>query len=878
MRIIEVRALRGPNYYSSHPVIFMQLDIQELETKPTNIVPDFKDNMAKMMPSLYEHKCSPGRAGGFFERLMSGTWAGHVVEHVAIELQCLSGHEVAFGKTLSTNEFGIYNLVYHYLDEKIGLRAGEMSVDIVDKLFDGNISNVQPLISELKKITEAGLLGPSTRAIVNEATRRGIPYIRLNEASYVQLGQGIHQRRIQATLMDNTSAIGVEIADDKERTKKLLSSMGIPVPEGRSVETVDEALKVAETIGYPVVIKPLTGNHGRGITVNVSNAEELLVAFRIASGICETAIVEKYIKGFDFRILVIDGKFVAAALREPAYVIGNGKDSIQQLIDEINKDPERGIDHEKNLTQITIDYMTERLLNIEKLTLKSILDDGKKLYIKSTANLSAGGTALDVTENVHPLNQQMAERISRIVGLNVIGIDIIADSLEKPLEKEFSGVVEVNAAPGFRMHQNPTKGNPRCIATHIVDMLFPPGVNHSIPIVAVTGTNGKTTTTRLISHILGFKGSVVGMASTDGVIIDNIPILKGDYSGPEGALKVMMDSTINQAVLEVARGGILRRGLGFKECDVGVLLNISSDHLGEGGIDTLEELTRLKSTVTEAVKTSGYAIFNADDPLVLSCIDKSKGRPILFSKDLENQALKTNFEKGNLNVTIKGDNIIIQKKGLTSTVANLIEIPITFDGKAGFNIENVMAAVGATAAMGLNEEQIRAGLVTFTPSIGQLPGRMNVIDMGDFKVVVDYGHNIGAINATGDFIKGLMPGRKIRMAHGVGNRRRDDIFEFAVVLSKYYDHIVLCDADPRGRKAGETVQIVQQGLLKGGFKPDMITVVLDEKEATKISLEMARQGDLVVLQADNIAQVTKDVHDFKTKLVGHPRKDMSHAL
>ncbi|HEY5500076.1 MAG TPA: cyanophycin synthetase [Bacteroidales bacterium] len=868
LKIIEIRAIRGPNYFSRHPVIFMQLDIQELETKPTDMVPDFKDNMAKIMPSLYEHKCSPGRVGGFFERLISGTWASHVVEHVALELQCLAGHEVAFGKTFSTHEFGIYNLVYRYQDEKTGLRAGEMSVDIVEKLFEGKITNVQPLIIELKKIAESSLLGPSTQSIVNEATSRGIPHIRLNQASYVQLGQGIHQRRIQATMMDNTSIIGVEIADDKERTKKLLSSMGIPVPEGLSAETVDEALKVAETIGYPVVVKPLIGNHGRGITVNVTNDKELLVAFRIASEICETSIVEKYINGFDFRMLVINGKFVAAALREPAFVIGNGKDSIQQLIDEINKDPERGIGHEKNLTQITVDYMTERLLDIQKLTLKSILADGEKIYIKSAANLSAGGTALDVTENVHPLNRLMAERISQIVGLNVIGIDIIADSLEKPLENEFSGVVEVNAAPGLRMHLNPTKGNPRNIAAHIVDMLFPTGVNHSVPIVAVTGTNGKTTTTRLISHILGFNGSFVGMTSTDGVIINNIPILKGDYSGPEGALKVMMDSTINQAVLEVARGGILRRGLGFKECDVGVLLNISSDHLGEGGINTLEELARLKSTVTEAVKTSGYAIFNADDPLVLSCVNKTKGCPILFSRDLENQALKTNFEKGNLNVTIKDDNIIIQKKGSTSIVANVIEIPITFDGKAGFNVENVMAAVGATAALGLSTEQIRAGLVSFSPSVGQLPGRMNVIDMGNFKVIVDYGHNIGAINSTGDFIKGLMPGRKIRMVHGVGNRRKDDIFEFAVVLSKYYDHIVICDADPRERKAGETARIVKHGLLKGGFNPDMITLVLDEKEATEVSLKMARPGDLVVLQADNIIQVTKDVLDFKTKLAG----------
>ncbi len=866
MKIMELRAIRGPNYYSRHPVIFMQLDLEELEKTPTDMVPGFRDNLAMMMPSLYEHKCSPGRVGGFYERLVRGTWAGHVVEHVALELQSLAGHEVAFGKTFTTDETGIYNLVYRYLDYQAGLRAGEMAVQIVEKLFQGTTTDVQPLVIELKTIAASSLLGPSTQSIVNEATKRGISHFRLNDESYVQLGQGVHQRRIQATMMDNTSALGVEIADNKESTKKLLSSMGIPVPEGRSVRAAHEALQAAEAIGYPLVVKPLVGNHGRGITVNVGNADELLIAYQMAREIHETCLVEKYLEGFDFRVLVIDGKFVAAALREPPYVIGNGKDTIQQLIDEVNKDPQRGIGHEKNLTRITPDTMTERLLAGKQLSLDSVLPNGKKVYVKSTANLSVGGTALDVTENVHPLNQVMAQRISQIIGLNVIGIDIIADSLEKPLRNGSSGVVEVNAAPGFRMHLNPTKGTPRNISSNIVDMLFPPGSAHAVPIVAVTGTNGKTTTTRLISHIFGLNGRTVGMTSTDAVIIDKIPILTGDYSGPEGTRKVMMDATIDMAVLEVARGGIIRRGLGYDESDVGVLLNVSSDHLGEGGIDTLEKLTRLKSTVTEAVKPSGYAVFNADDPRVLSCLDKTKARPALFSRDPEHPALKANYDKGNLNVTVQEGNFIIQKKGWTSIVASVVEIPITFDGNAGFNIENVMAAIAATAVLGLNEVQIRAGLVSFSSSIGQSPGRMNVIEMGDFKVVVDYGHNIGAINATGDFIKGLMPGKKIRMASGSGNRRREDILAFGTALSKYYDHIVLCDSDPRQRTVGETAQIVKEGLLKGGFRPEMITLVDDEKEATKISLDMAEKGDLVVLQADDIAQVIKDALEYKAKI------------
>ena len=867
MKIIEMRAIRGANYYSKHPVIFMKLDIQDLEMKPTDLVPDFKENLAKMMPSLQQHKCSPGIIGGFYQRLISGTWAGHVVEHVSIELQCLAGQEVAFGKTFSTNETGVYNIVFRYVDENAGLKAGQMAVDIVEKLFEGQTTDVGPLIKELKRVATSSHLGPSTQSIVNEAVSRGIPYIRLNDENYVQLGQGKHQRRIQATIMDNTSILGVEIADDKERTKTILASMGIPVPKGASVDNYEEALLTVEAIGYPVVVKPLKGNHGRGVTVNINNSEELFVAFQMANTIYETCLIEEYIRGYDFRVLVIDGKFVAAALREPAFVIGNGKDTIQQLIDNINKDPERGVGHENNLTLITIDNSTERLLEINKVNLKTILAKDQKIYLKFAANLSEGGTAEDVTDNVHPHNKLMVERISRLIGLNVMGIDIIDQSLETPLEIGRSGVVEVNAAPGFRMHLKPSKEKPRNIAAQLVDMLFPPGADHSIPICAITGTNGKTTTARLIAHTLGTNGRVVGMTSTDAVIIDNITILKGDYSGPEGTQKVMMDSLIDIAVLEVARGGILRRGLAFEACDVGILLNISCDHLGEGGIDTLEELTRLKFTVTETVKPSGYAVFNADDPRVLSCIKKTKGKPILFSKEFKNPALKANFDNGNLNVTIKDGNIIAEKKGWISTIANVKDIPITFNGKAGFNIENVMAAVGALVALGLTEEQIRVGLLSFNPSIDQSPGRMNIIDMGNFKAIIDYSHNIGALCATGEFIKSLMPGKVIRMASGVGNRRTADIMEFGVALSKFNDYVVLCDPDPRTRTIGETAQIIKQGLIKGGLTEDMITVVMNEKEATKISLEMAQPGDLVLLQADNIAEVINDVLAYKNQLM-----------
>jgi cyanophycin synthetase len=645
MKILEIRALRGPNYYSRYPVIYMELDIGELEERPSDKVEGIAGRLESLIPTLKGHRCSRGYEGGFLERVNEGTWAGHIAEHVAIELQCMAKLEVGFGKTLDTDETGIYKVVFRYRDEAVGLAAGEFAVEIVSALFEGQDVEVAPMVLRLKEIREEHQLGPSTRSIVDEAKKRGIPMIRLNDDSYIQLGYGINQRRIQATMTDATSAIAVEIADDKMLTKEILEREGVPVPEG-GVAHPKKAMELASEIGFPVVVKPLIGNHGRGISVNITSEEELKMAIASARKIHDKVIIERYIEGIDHRILVINKKFVAAARREPTPIIGDGTSTIRELIKKINEDPRRGIGHEKVLTRLEVDYMTKRLLELRKMSLDTVLEKGKRITIKSTANLSMGGTSVDVTDEVHPVVRAMAERVARIVNMDIMGIDVIANDLLTPLKPGEAGVVEINAAPGFRMHIKPYEGRSRNVARPVLDMLFPPGSKHTIPIITVTGTNGKTTTVRLISHILKYCGKNVGTACTDGIIIENQVIFEGDYSGPQGATTVLKDKTVDHAVLEVARGGLLRRGLTVDESDVGVILNVANDHLGEGGITTLEELAELKSIIADTVKPDGHTVLNADDPLVLKMKENLKSNCILFSLDPENPALASHIETG----------------------------------------------------------------------------------------------------------------------------------------------------------------------------------------------------------------------------------------
>lgn len=866
IEIKELRALRGPNRYTRHAAIFMVLDIKGYEQRPSSKIEGFTDRLVQLIPSFQQHGCSIGSPGGFIQRLEQGTWAGHIIEHIAIELQCLAGMEVGYGKTFDTEQPGIYVVVFRYRIESAGLKAAKEAVRLFEAVAEGKIVEVGGIVSALKVLREEDMLGPTTWSIVKEAQSRGIPFIRLNKDSYIQLGYGASQKRIQASITSHTSAIAVEVADEKTQVKRLLEKSGIPVPYGQVVLTEEEAVTAYKDLGVAAVVKPDVGNHGNGGTINITDVEQLKRAFKVAKAYHNRVIVEEYVKGSDFRLLIIDGKFVAAARREPAHVKGDGKSSIATLIDEVNKDPRRGFGHEKVLTQIEIDDMTERLLWQRGLSSLSVPLKGETINLKTTANLSQGGTATDVTDEINPEIRLMAERTARIIGIDVVGVDVLADDISLPLDQSGLKVVEVNAAPGFRMHLEPTHGQPRNVATPLVDMLFPVGYK-PVPVLAVTGTNGKTTTCKLISHTLKYSGKKVGLACTTGVIIDGYPIVNGDYSGPDGAGIVVREPTVDHIVLEAARGGIARRGLGVKEVDVGVLLNIGSDHLGIDWVETQEDLSLVKSTIIEAVKETGTSVLNADDIVTMDVLDRACGNIILFSLDPANKKVIEHIKGGGTAVTVDQRDVIIRNRELDIKVCTLEEIPITFGGIVDFNISNALASIGALHGLNLPIEQIRNGIMTFYPSANQNPGRMNLFDFHTYKVLLDYGHNPESARALAQLLPRLSPGRKIALCHGTGSRTNEQIIEYGKALALVYDYILLTDFDPRDRPIGETSDLVYQGLIQGGFQTDKIEIVEEPGKAVDLIFSKAEPGDLLVIQPDELEPVMSQIMERYTQIL-----------
>jgi cyanophycin synthetase len=867
MKIDKIQALRGPNIWSVQrkKLIQMRLDLEEMEQFPTNKIEGFRERIEAMFPTMIEHRCSEGVPGGFFSRIERGTWMGHVIEHIALEIQTLAGMETGFGRTRETKTPGIYNVVFSYTEENVGMFAAESSVAIAEALIAGIPYDLEADIQKMREIRERVRLGPSTGSIVEEAVSRDIPWIRLGTNSLVQLGYGINQMRFQATITCKTSSIAVDIACNKEQTKKMLDAASIPVANGGICVDEDDLDDVIQKIGYPIVIKPLDGNHGKGASINVKTREDAVDGLAYAKKYSHRVIVEKFITGHDFRVLIIDNKLVAAAKREPAHVKGDGKQTIQHLIDETNKDPRRGYGHENVLTQIDVDRDTTDLLEKLNYTLETVPKKGEVVYLKSTANLSTGGTSIDVTDMMHPENIFLCERISRVIGLDICGVDIMAENLTQPLKENGGCILEVNAAPGFRMHLAPSEGLPRNVAAPVIDMLYPPGKPSRIPIIAVTGTNGKTTTTRLLAHIVKNNGFKVGFTTSDGIYVQNHMMEKGDTTGPVSAEYILKDPTVEFAVLETARGGILRSGLGFSRCDIAIITNIQEDHLGLSDIHTLEDLARVKSTVVKSVKKDGWAILNAEDEQCLKIANELSCNIAYFSMDENNPKVKKFSKEGKIVAVYENGFITIKKGEWKIRVERATHVPLTMGGKAKFMIANVLAATLASYLQGFKTDDISLSLQTFIPSAAQTPGRMNIFEFKKFKVLIDFAHNAAGYRGVEEYLSSVEATKKIGIIAGVGDRRDEDIKECATIAARMFDHIIIRQEKYlRGRTEDEIIGLIMEGITASG-RDVTHEIISKEVEAIKHAITNAEEGSFITALSDVVTNAIDIVQEYLDK-------------
>ena len=891
LTILETRIYRGANVWSYDKSIHLVVDLGSLEEFPTNTLPGFSDEVVAMLPGLREHSCSRGRRGGFVERLKEGTWLGHVAEHVALALQQVVGHDIRRGKTrMVKGHKGHYNIVYGYIDEQVGTDAGKLAVRLVNHLVEGDPDfEWEAERDAFIRRAERTAFGPSTQAIVDEAVSRDIPWIRLNQHSLVQLGQGVHAKRIRATMTSDTSSIAVDIASDKDLTTTLLGAAGLPVPKQASVRSADGAVQAANRIGHPVVVKPLDGNHGRGVCLNLQSDDEVRTAFSIAAEQSRrgVVIVESHVTGKDYRCLIIDGRMVAIAERVPASVTGDGTATVEQLVDLTNADPRRGVGHEKVLTRIKVDAAALEVLAGQGHRLDSVPAEGETVKLALTGNMSTGGISIDRTFEAHPENVEIAEEAARMVGLDIAGIDFICPDITEPVRETGGAICEVNAAPGFRMHTHPTIGEPQFIAKPVVDMLFPPGATSRIPIIAVTGTNGKTTTSRMIAHIFKGLGRKVGMTSTDGVVIDERLVIRADASGPRSARMVLQNPRVDMAVFEVARGGILREGLGYERNDVAVVLNVQPDHLGLRGIDTVEQLADVKAVIVEAVPRDGHAVLNADDPLVREMRRRCSGQVVWFSMEEPGsearELIDAHCRRGGkalvLNPSERGEMIVVKHGRREMQLAWTHLLPATFGGRARMNVQTSLAAAAAAFAVGAPLHDIRQGLRTFSTSYYLSPGRLNEVEVNGVNVIVDYCHNAPGMRALGDFVDRL--GESLESSHDLarpsrigiiataGDRRDEDMRELGHIAAQHFDVcIVREDVALRGRQRGEVASFVLEGLrsaMADGARCRQVEEVLEEIEAVRHAMSRANRGDLVVVCVDKHGEVMSELEDWSSQ-------------
>ena len=864
VRVLRTRVLHGPNRWSRLPVVHLRVDLGALEQLPTNLITGFGERLMATLPGLARHACSTGRPGGFAGRIVEGTWMGHVVEHVAIELQRAAGGESTRGKTRAAGAEGIYDIIFAYENEAVGRAAGAAAVDLVNALIDGDgpaTDAADRTVSSLRALAVRGRLGPSTQTIIDVANRRHIPWTRLNEGNLVQLGWGVHTRRIRATVTSETTLIGAEMARDKDEAAAALERAGLPTPGWRLATSVAEALAHGRALGYPVVIKPVDGHHGRGVTLDITDDDGAAGAFdrAVASSRRRQAIVQRQVTGRDHRLLVIGGRLVACAERVPAGVVGDGRSTIAALVDRENADPRRGEGHALELTRIRIDAAAQAMLAAQALTVDDVPDAGRRVQLASGANLSTGGTSIDRTDEVHPSVAAIAELAAQVVGLDVAGIDLVTTDIGQPLADTGGAIIELNAGPGFRMHTRPTVGRGRNVGGAVLDHLFGAGAEGRIPIAAVTGSNGKTTTVRLLAHILETAGLATGMTTTESIVAAGLVLKTGDMAGPASARLLLGTPTIEAAVLEVARGGILRDGLGYDYNDVAVVTNVTGDHLGLDGITTIKQLADVKAVIVDAVPRTGTAVLNADDPLVLSMAARSRGGVALTTTQPAgpgSRAVARHLAGAGLAGLIESDDGVEQAVVRRGTEAllriGLADIPITWGGAARMHVANALAAACAAVCLGVAGADIARGLRTFASS----PGRVERRVVDGREIVLDYGHNIAALRSVGDLIERIANGRRvIGVVSMPGDRRDEDRVTFGALAGTLFDRLYVAEPAVRGRPTGEAagllIEAASQARDGRPARCGQPVFIADEAAAAHAAFAGSEPGDLLVFCVAN---------------------------
>ncbi len=873
MKTLELRIFEGRNVYTHRPAVRALVDLQELVGKESRDFVGFNDKLLTLLPGLRSHGCASRNHGGFVGRLQEGTYFGHILEHIVLELQAMLGVGTSYGKTRATNQPGVYEVVFECKAPGIASLVLQTGIHVINAALGRCSIRLDEQLQLLRKELGKTQLGPSTAALRDAAVRRGISVSRIGQGSLLQLGTGKYQKRVQATLTSDTSCIAADIVGDKSLTKEVLRAAGIPVPRGKMVGSIEEALEAWRQMGFPVVVKPCDGNQGKGVSLNLSSEDDLAQAFTIASRYSNQILIEEYIQGKHYRLLVVGGRLIAASERIPAHVVGDGSSTVHQLIEQTNSDPLRGHDHEKPLTRVVVDDVVRTVLCRQGFTLSSVPLQGTTVWLRENANLSTGGTAIDVTDRVHPQVADIMVRAVSLVGLDVAGVDLVTSDISRPFEENCGAIIEINAAPGIRMHHYPIEGQSRDVAAAIVDNLFPDGVRSEIPIVAVTGTNGKTTTSRLIAHVLRQQYGVVGLTTTDGIYLNSQCIVTGDTTGPWSSRVVLNDPSVDVAVLELARGGLLRGGLAYQVSDVAVLTNITEDHLGQDNLEDMRDLVWVKSLVLEAVREDGYAVVNADDPFSLQAMERANSQLILFSLQSDNIHVRRHLGAGGHAVFARQGTICLARGNECTPLIHLCDVPITFNASAQHNVANALAACAALIGLGIDVEQIRRGLASFLPDASHNPGRQNLLAVGDCTVMVDYAHNVAGIQSIVQMARGLTTNRLIGVVAVPGDRHSASIYRAGQAAGRGFDQLFIKeDQDKRGRAPGEVAEILRQAATDAGMHPQLVSTHLHESEAVQAAMAVAQPGDMVVILYEKLALTMSILQEIRQEMETRGRK------